>query len=135
MHLVILSHVEELCDVLLQITSGSHYILYTGNTDMRKGFDSLSGIVTNLMHFNPLNKDVYIFINRRHTQIKLLQWEGDGFAVHYKRLERGSFTLPAALPHQDYMSLTETQLQMMLAGISMQRQYRCKRYQHNPDNC
>jgi len=113
----------------------SQYYLYTVNTDMRKGFDSLSGIVTSQMQFNILSKDVYIFINRRHTQIKLLQWEGDGFAVYYKRLERGSYTLPAAEPQQYCIRITKTQLQMMFDGISMKRRYRCKRYQHNLNKC
>lgn len=111
------------------------YFLYLGNTDMRKGFDSLNGIVTDRMQFNPLNKDVYVFINRRHTQIKLLQWEGDGFAVYYKRLEKGSYTLPITEQQQHYILLSTIQLQMMLQGISMKRRYRCKRYQHTPDNC
>ena len=102
---------------------------------MRKGFDSLSGIITGQMQFNPLSRDVYVFVNRRHTQIKLLQWEGDGFAVYYKRLEKGSYTLPIAQQQQHYIHLSTTQLQMMLAGISMKRRYRCKRYQHTPDNC
>lgn len=106
-----------------------------GNTDMRKGFDSLNGIITSKLQFNPLSKDVYIFINRRHTQMKVLQWEGDGFAVYYKRLERGSYTLPVASEHLTYIRLTETQLDMMLQGISMKRRYRCKRYQHLADNC
>jgi transposase len=102
---------------------------------MRKGFDSLSGIVRGQMQFDPLSKDVYVFINRRHTQLKLLQWEGDGFAVYYKRLEKGSYTLPVAKQQEHYTNLTETQLQMMLEGISMKRRYHCKRYQHIGNNC
>lgn len=121
--------------MLLHVNSASQYFLYTGATDMRKGFDSLSGIVTSLMQSNPLSKDVYVFINRRHNQIKLLQWEGDGFSVYYKRLEKGSYTLPACTPQQYCIMLPITQLQMMLDGVSMQRRYHCKRYQHVPHNC
>lgn len=102
---------------------------------MRKGFDSLSGIVTSQMQFNPMSKDVYVFINRRHTQIKLLQWEGDGFAVYYKRLEKGSYPMPFTEKQQQCIRLTARQLRMMLDGISMQRRYRCKRYQHTQNNC
>jgi transposase len=121
--------------MLLEVNSSTRYFLYTGNTDMRKGFDSLSGMVTSQMQFNALSKDVFVFVNRRHTQIKLLQWEGDGFAVYYKRLEKGSYTFPVSEQQQHYISLRETQLQMMLQGISMKRRYRCKRYQHLADNC
>ena len=102
---------------------------------MRKGFDSLSGIVTCQMQMNALSRDVYVFVNRRHTQIKLLQWEGDGFSVYYKRLEKGSYTLPVASAGQSCISLSLHQLQMMFEGISMKRRYRCKRYQHIANNC
>jgi transposase len=107
------------------------YFFYSGNTDMRKGFDSLCGIVTSQMHFNTLSRDVYIFINRRHTQIKLLQWEGDGFSVYYKRLEKGSYALPFIAADQSSVSIDLLQLQMMFEGVSMKRRYHCRRYQHN----
>ena len=135
MHLVRKAGTDEFCTVLFRVNLTVQYFLYLGNTDMRKGFDSLSGIITGQMQLNPLSRDVYVFINRRHTQIKLLQWEGDGFAVYYKRLEKGSYTLPIAQLQQHYIHLTSIQLQMMLQGISMKRRYCCKRYQHASDNC
>jgi transposase len=115
--------------------TSSQYYLYRGNTDMRKGFDSLSGIVTSEMQMNALSGYVYIFTNRRQTQIKLLQWSGDGFSVYYKRLERGTFTLPVVPEGQICISISFQQLQMMFDGISMKRRYRCKRYQHTADKC
>jgi len=57
---------------------------------MRKGFDSLCGIVKWQMALNALNGSVFIFLNRRRTHIKLLLWEGDGFSIYYKRLEKGT---------------------------------------------
>lgn len=60
---------------------------------MRKGFDVLCGIVQQHMHTNVLQGDVYIFINRKRNQIKLLAWEGDGLAIYYKRIEKGGSTL------------------------------------------
>jgi len=111
-------------------TASQKYFLYAGNTDMRKGFDSLCGVVTTQMQLDALNKDVYIFINRRHTQIKILRWEGDGFSLYYKRLEKGTYTLPATETNQWDILLSLQQLQMMFEGVSMKRRYRCKRYQH-----
>jgi len=119
----------------LQSDTRGQYYFYTGNTDMRKGFDSLSGIVTCQMQMNVLSSDVYIFINRRHTQIKLLQWEGDGFSLYYKRLEKGTYALPVVPEGQSCISISLHQLQMMFDGISMKRRYRCKRYQHTVNNC
>lgn len=63
---------------------------------MREGFDGLCGLVRSRMHLDPLNRSVYIFMNRRRTHIKLLFWEGDGFSVYYKRLEKGTFELPVS---------------------------------------
>ncbi|MCB9304610.1 MAG: IS66 family insertion sequence element accessory protein TnpB [Lewinellaceae bacterium] len=47
---------------------------------MRKGFDSLSGLVRSSMGDNPLSGDVFIFINRRRNHIKLLVWDRTGFS-------------------------------------------------------
>ena len=102
---------------------------------MRKGFDSLSGIVTEQMQFNPLSMDVYVFINRRRTQIKLLQWEGDGFSFYYKRLEQGTYELPVAQDGQLHISITAEVLQNIFEGITIRRKYQRKRYQHNSENC
>ena len=117
------------------LSSTARYVFYSGLTDMRKGFDSLSGIVTEQMQFNPLSMDVYVFINRRRTQIKLLQWEGDGFAFYYKRLEQGTYELPVAQDGQLHISITAEVLQNIFEGITIRRKYQRKRYQHNSENC
>ena len=111
---------------------GNKYIFYLGYIDMRKGFDSLSGIITAMMQSDPLNTDVYIFINRRRTQLKLLQWEGDGFALYYKRLEQGTYELPATQKNECFVRINSHQLQNIFQGVSMKRSYQRKRYQHQP---
>jgi transposase len=65
------------------------YFLYSTSVDMRKGIDSLSGLVRNELGKNPLSGDLFIFINRSGQKIKMLHWQEDGFAVFYKRLEKG----------------------------------------------
>jgi transposase len=125
--------VDEFCMMHL-LPSTSKYIFYLGYTDMRKGFDSLSGLVTNHIQSNPLSGDVFIFINRRRTQLKLLRWEGDGFTVYYKRLERGTYEKPTLQNHGS-ISITYQQLQHIFQGITMKRKYQRKRYQHPSNNC
>ena len=61
---------------------------------MGKSFDGLSGIATNEMKAPLLSGDVFIFLNRRRTHIKMLQWQLDGFGIYYKRLEQGTFERP-----------------------------------------
>jgi len=62
---------------------------------MRKSFDSLRGLVINDLDQNPDNGTVYIFINKVRNKVKLLHWQSGGFMLYYKRLESGTFELPA----------------------------------------
>ncbi len=95
------------------------YFFCRHSTDMRNGFDGLSGIVRNEFLHNPLSGDVFIFVNRRRTHIKLLQWQGDGFAIFYKRLERGTYEIPAANEDTTHLEISSQQLLLMMEGIAL----------------
>lgn len=84
---------------------------------MRKGFDALCGIVQQHMHSNVLQGGVYIFVNRKRNQIKLLTWEGDGLALYYKRLEKGVYELPSITSENNSGTIDAIQLQLILQGI------------------
>jgi transposase len=120
---------------MLHLSSSCSYYLYRGHTDMRKGFDSLSGIVTSQMNNNVLSGSIFIFINKKHTQVKLLMWEGDGFAVYYKRLEKGTYELPGCDNKTASINISNQQLQLILQGISLKSVRRRKRYQHCTKMC
>jgi transposase len=102
-------------------------MLYQGWADARKSFDGLSGIVTNEMDLPLQTGDVFIFINRRRTHIKLLQWEGDGYGIYCKRLEEGTFEMPAGRAGS-YAQLTSRQLMLILQGVSLKKVVYRKRY-------
>jgi transposase len=102
---------------MLALSSATRYHLYRNHTDMRKGFDSLYGIVQDQMHLKVLSGDVFIFVNRRHTHIKLLVWEGDGLALYYKRLEKGTYKIPPA-DEGDKALISVEQLQLILEGFN-----------------
>lgn len=97
---------------------------------MRKGFDSLSGIVMQQMQMNALSGDVFMFINKKRNQVKLLLWEQDGFSLYYKRLEQGTYELPAIDKNIKSLNLSSQQLQLILQGISLKSVRKRKRYQH-----
>jgi len=61
---------------------------------MRKSFNGLSGLVRDELGRNPAGGEVFIFLNRRRTLLKLLHWESGGFVLYYKRLEEGTFAPP-----------------------------------------
>ena len=101
-----------------------HYYLYRQATDMRKSFDGLCGLVHSGLGRDPLSGDVFIFINRRRTHIKLLVWDRSGFVLYYKRLEAGTFERPEA------ERLSWQQLVLMLEGVSLKSARYRKRYGH-----
>jgi transposase len=95
---------------------------------MRKGCYGLCGIVQNGLKKNILLGDVFVFINKRHNQIKLLQWDRDGFALYEKRLEKGVFEKPYTTPTGTGILLTHLQLQHILQGIVLKSVQHKKRY-------
>jgi transposase len=117
---------------MLHLSAACKYYLYCGDADMRKGFDSLSGMVSEHMKLSALSGAVFIFVNKRRNQLKLLLWEGDGFSLYHKRLEQGTYELPGAAQNHKAGSLniTDQQLLWILQGISLKSIKHRKRYSH-----
>lgn len=101
---------------------------------MRKSFDGLSGLVRDGLSKDPLDRSVFIFFNTRRTQVKLLVWEGDGFALWYKRLEKGTFELPVMKQEAAGYELRSDELLFILKGISLQSVRRRKRFDRSENN-
>lgn len=113
---------------MLSITSTQRYFLYAGKTDMRKGFDSLCGIVRSEFKMNPLSGDVFIFLSRTRTRIKLLHWQGDGFAIYFKRLEKGTFEMPVDFGSSSTLLVSCSQLHLIMEGILLSSVKKRTRY-------
>ncbi len=114
---------------MLHLSASCKYYLHRDATDMRKGFDSLSGMVTSELKMDVLNGAVFIFINKKHNQVKLLLWEGDGFAIYYKRLEKGTYEIPALNQTNKGFCISNEELQYILQGVSLKSVRKRKRYQ------
>jgi transposase len=115
--------------------SDRNYHLYRKETDMRKGFDSLCGIITGELGRDVMSGDVFIFINKPRTHIKLLVWERDGFTIVYRRLEKGTFEVPAFNLDQSSLQITSDQLHCILKGINLSSVKYRLRYQHKTARC
>lgn len=113
---------------MLALSDSRRYYLYSGDTNMRWSFDSLSGIVRGELHQDPLSGDIFIFLNRRRNQVKLLLWEKDGFSIYYKRLEKGTYELPLIAPGSACVKLQCHQLLLILEGIWLASVRRRKRF-------
>ena len=114
---------------LLMLGAHRSYHLYRKETDMRKGFNQLCGIITNELGRQATQGDAFIFINRTRTHLKLLVYELGGFTIFYRRLEQGAFEVPAFDLDAKSQVLTSDQLHFILQGISLQTVRYRKRYQ------
>ena len=116
---------------IVHLTDQRRYHLYRKETDMRKGFDSLCGIIQNELGAQARNGDLFIFINRPRTHLKLLVWEHDGFTIVYRRLEKGAFEVPVFNLDQESLQISSDQLHCILKGIKLSSVKYRKRYQHS----
>jgi transposase len=83
------------------------------------------------MALDPLSGHLFVFVNKRRDRIKILYWDRDGLAVWAKRLERGTFRLPAA--GADRVEMTTAELAALLAGIDLNTARRRARYSRPGD--
>lgn len=106
----------------------SRIFLCTADTDMRKSFDSLRGIIQRAMHLDPLSGYLFVFKNKRSDRIKAVYWDSDGFAMWYKVLQKGTFKFPDLENLSSAgLEIDASTLQMILNGIdlgSIRRQQR-----------
>jgi transposase len=119
---------------MLSLALPGRVFLCTLPTDMRKSFDSLAGLVQRELGQDPLSGDLFVFRSKRGDRVKLLYWDQDGLAIWYKRLEEGTFALPAADGKRGQVGthglvLRPTELAMLLDGIDLASVKRHKRYQ------
>jgi len=110
-------------------TGSTRIFLCTQDTDMRRSFDSLRGIIRSAMHLDPLSGGLFLFKNKRGDRIKVIYWDADGFAMWYKVLQRGTFQFPDL---QNFSSagleIDASTLRMILDGIDLSTIRRRERY-------
>ncbi len=100
--------------------------VYGEPVNLRLSFDSLYALTKNRMQRDPLSGDLYAFINRRATQIKVLYFDRTGLCVWAVRLEQGRFLTDSSRVHTREMDWRG--LKLLLKGIEVRRvrkRYRC----------
>jgi transposase len=100
---------------MLALSPAIRIYLYRAPCDMRKSFDGLCGIVRSELGVDPMSGSLFVFVNRRRNLIKLLYWDRDGYALWFKRLEKGRFRLPDIV--SDGGRIDRLQLTLLLEGV------------------
>lgn len=94
--------------------------IYVATTavNLRKSFEGLSNEVRTVLAKDPISGHVFLFLNRRGTQVKLLLWTRGGYTIVHKRLERGHFTFPSKVVEGvTHVEIETHELAMLLEGL------------------
>lgn len=92
----------------------------TRPTNLRKSFDGLTADIRCALGHDPLSGHVFVFLNRRKNQVKLVVWTRGGFTIVHKRLEHGTFTFPARVTSEaPSVAIDVHELAMLLEGIEI----------------
>lgn len=92
----------------------------TAPCNLRKSFDGLSNEVRAVLEKEPLSGHVFVFLNRRKTQVKLLVWTRGGYTVVHKRLEQGTFRFARQVTEQARsVEVDAHELTLLLEGIDV----------------
>ena len=117
---------------MLLPTTSLRVFAYTRPTDMRKSFDGLCGLVEQELGQQVESGHLFLFFNRRHNRVKVLYFVGDGLAIFYRRLERGTFEVPRTVNVGDDktagVELRWSDLALILEGSELSSVRRRKRW-------
>ncbi len=103
---------------MLALSSSTRVFICSNPIDMRSSFDSLSGLIQSHFGRNPVCGYLFVFFSRRRDRMKVMFWDLDGFALYYKRLERGTFTWVTDLDLGDAGEISSSDFSMILTGIN-----------------
>jgi transposase len=99
--------------------AGKRIYLACGATDMRKQINGLMMSVHESFNLDPFGNSIYVFCNRSRDRLKILEWDGDGFWLYFKRLEKGRFRWPQP-GEMPTMALSENDLSILLGGVKVE---------------
>ncbi len=104
---------------MLMVPPSVRVFLATAPCDMRRSFDGLAAMVQEQLGEDPFSGQLFLFRNRRGDRVKCLYWDGQGYCLFYKRMERGRFVFPKLQAGKVHISAQ--QLALLLDGVDWQR--------------
>ena len=102
---------------MVSFLSSTRVYLAAGQTDLRKSFDPLAGVVHSSLQLDPLSGHLSVFSNQRRNRVKILFWDKSGWWLCAKRLESGTLAWPSSA--ERVIELSNEQLKLLLSGIDL----------------
>ena len=110
---------------MLNLATAKIY-LCLGPTDMRKSFDTLALAVRDFLGGDPQSGSWFVFRGKRGDRLKILYWDGDGFAIWQKRLAKGAFEFPKVIGSAAGVAISATDLALILGGVALNAKRRMR---------
>jgi transposase len=105
---------------ILHLAADANFYLYRKPVKMSRSFDGLAALIRTELDKDIISGDVFIFLNRQRTTVKIFVYENKGFSIFYRRLDEGSFQLPLIASDHISYKMNEDQLMQMLSGVTLQ---------------
>ena len=102
---------------MLSFLATTRVFLAAGDTDLRKSFDTLAGVVRGTLQLDPLSGHLFVFTNGRRNRLKILFWDRNGWWLCSRRLEMGTFRWPSST--ESAIELSPEELTLLVAGIDL----------------
>jgi len=93
--------------------------LACGVTDLRKSIDGLATLVQQGFGLDPFSRSIFVFCNRNRDKLKILEWDHNGFWLHYRRLEKGTFRWPQSTAQLQTQAIDYRSFRWLLDGLDM----------------
>jgi transposase len=100
--------------------AGKRVYLACGKMDLRKNINGLAAIVESSFSLDPFSGSLFVFCNRNRDRLKILVWDGDGFWLCFKRLEKGRFRNWPEPGEEATMTLSGEELDILLSGSKIE---------------
>lgn len=113
---------------MLTLSPSIRLYLSLAPADMRRSVDGLSALVRSACGEEPLSGHLFLFRNRRGDRLKALWWDRNGYALWYKRLERGRFSFPPV--SEGRVVISPETFQLLVGGLSLERLWKSDKYRH-----
>jgi transposase len=113
---------------MLNFPTNVRLYLATEPVDLRRSYDGLSALVDGAFGKQAMSGDLFIFMNRRANQVRILFWDRDGYVIMMKRLEAGTFRRVKTVDGKDLVEIEVGELAMLLEGIDAPTIKRRRRY-------
>ena len=91
-------------------------------TDMRGSFDSLYKRTKDVIGMDPSCGHMFLFVNKARSRVKILFYDGTGYVIIAKRLDKGNFSKFNPYYRKNII-LTQAEFALFFEGAAINKRF------------